>query len=128
MSEVEERHRGKATQNRVERGQVSRARQEVTGALRGQRKRPQERRKERGSSGIRPRRQVELSLKKFANCGTPHPEVHQDQAGVPTRWLRLLLEDNESLLHFHATAEDFARADVPASIFKAFHMANMTAL
>ena len=29
---------------------------------------------------------------------------------------------------FHAAAEDFARADVPASIFKVFMMANMTAL
>ena len=32
--------------------------------------------------------------------------------------LRVLLEDKESLLHFHAAAE-VARADVPRSIFKA---------
>ena len=47
--------------------------------------------------------------------------------GCSNEMLRVLLEDKESLLYFHAAAEDFARA-VPASIFKAFMMANMTAL
>ena len=71
-SEVEEQHRrGKAAQNRVERGQVSRARHELTGAsLAPQRghhagiakeETPRkEERNSRGSSGIRPRRQVEI--------------------------------------------------------------------
>ena len=72
-SEVEEqRRRDKTVQNRVERDQKSRTRQELTGASLTsrnedtmqelQRKRPQERRKKnsRGSSAIRPRRQVEI--------------------------------------------------------------------
>ena len=50
------------------------------------------------------------------------------QGECSNEMLRVLLEDNESLVQFHAAAEVFARADVPPSIFKAFMMANMTAL
>ena len=53
----------------------------------------------------------------------PHPED-----GCSNEMSRVLLEDKESLLLFHAATEDFARADVPTSIFKAFMMVNMTAL
>ena len=80
-SEAEEQHRrGKAAQNRVERGQVFRARQELTGASLAprnedtvkelQRKRLQERRKEIPSAVLEffPEAMLKLSAKMFTNC------------------------------------------------------------
>ena len=140
ISEVEEqRRRGKAAQNRVERGQVSRARQELTGASLAprnedtmqelQRKRPQERRKEIPSAVLEfvPDGKLNLSLKMFANCLRGAPSGSSPgPGGCSNEMLRVCLDD--SLLFLHAAEEDFARADVPPSIFAAFMMANMTAL
>ena len=95
-----------------------------------QRKRPQERRKEIPAEVLEfvPEGKLQLSLKKFAICVRSAPSGSSPGPGGCLEMLRVLLDDKESLLHFHAAAEDFARADVPASIFKVFMMANMTAL
>ena len=118
-SEVEEqRRRGKAAQNRVELGQVSRARQELTGASLAprnedtmqelQRKRPQERRKEITAAVLEfvPEGKLKLSLKMFANCVRSAPSGSSPgPGGCSNEMLRVLLEDKESLLHLHAAAE-----------------------
>ena len=134
-SEVEEqRRRGKAAQNRVERGQVSRARQELTGASLAprnedtmqelQRKRPQERRKEIPAAVLEfiQEGKLKLSLKMFANCVRSAPSGSSPgPGGRSNEMLRVLMEDKESLLHLHASAKDFARADVPQSVHDGQH-------
>ena len=81
-----------------------------------------------GRSGIRPRRQVEIEPCQCSPvvCAVPHPKVHQDQAGGPTRCCASCWETRR-VCCISMQRQRILHA-VPPSIFKAFMMINMTAL
>ena len=140
--EAEERdRRGRAAQGRVERGQVSRARQELTGAALAPKTREtleelQCKRSQRRVQEIpvevmdfMPQRPVTLNARVFAaslrgapNGSSPGP------GGCSYEMLKVCFDDGELLQLLTAAAEDFARASVPQEIFRAFQKAHMTAL
>ena len=137
----EEQHRGKAAQERVQRGQVSRARHELTGAklapkdeatlneLRN--RRPQEQLREIPGDvlNFQPEAPVQLDRVLFATSLRGAPSGSSPQpGGCSCEMLRVLLDDREGLLLLTAAAEDFARGDVPHCIFSAFTLATITAL
>ena len=139
--EADREHRGKAAQARVQRGQVSRARQELTGAklapkdestlneLRN--RRPQEQLREIPDDVLRfqPAAPLQLDRSLFAQSLRGAPSGSSaGPGGCSYEMFRVLLDDHEGLLLLTAAAEDFARGDVPEGIFSAFMLATMTAL
>ena len=125
----------------MQRGQVSRARQELVGAklapkdqttlneLRG--RRPQEQLREIPADvmSFEPETAVQLDRKIFATCLRGSPSGSSPgPGGCTNEMLRVVLDDPEALFLLTAAAEDFARADVPQCIFGAFMLATMTAL
>ena len=133
--------RGKAAQARVQRGQVSRARQELVGAklapkdqttlneLRGRRPQEQLREIPEDVMSFEPETPVQLDQKNFATCLRRSPSGSSPgPGGCTNEMLRVVLDDPEALFLLTAAAEDFARADVPQCIFGVFMLATMTAL
>ena len=136
----EKRRRGMAAQRRVERGQVSRARHELTGAalaprnnetlgeLRG--RRPQERESPvpEGVQDFFPEHHLILDAR-FAKCLQTAPSGSSPgPGGCTNEILKVCLEDSETLALLTSAAEDFARATVPREVSECFMLATMTAL
>ena len=130
--EAEERERrGKAAQARVQRGQVSRARQELTGAALAPKNEAtlQELRARRPQEQVQPIPQkvldfmpiaeVNLNAKLFTTCLREAPSGSSPGPGVCTNEMLKVCLDN---------TEHCARSPVPDCIFKEFTMATMTAL
>ena len=137
----EQERRRRADQSRVQRGQMSRARQELTGAKLAprdestleklKRKRPQERLQEISAEIIDfiPDRELNHDTKRFAECLRSAPSGSSPgPGGCSNEFLRVCLDDGETLLLLTRAAEDFARATVPDQIFRALMTATMTAL
>ena len=137
----EQERRRRADQSRVQRGQMSRARQELTGAKLAPRdestleelrhRRPQERLQEISAEIIDfiPDRELKLDAKRFAECLRSAPSGSSPgPGGCSNEFLRVCLDDRETLLLLTRAAEDFARATVPDQIFRALMTATMTAL
>ena len=137
----EKRRRGMAAQRRVERGQVSRARHELTGAalaprtnetlgeLRG--RRPQERESPipEGVQDFFPEHHLILDASRFAKCLQTAPSGSSPgPGGCTNEILKVCLEDSETLALLTSAAEDFARATVPREVSECFMLATMTAL
>ena len=133
--------RGQAAQSRVERGQVSRARHELTGApwapkneetlaqLRGQR--PQEQIKEipRAVLEFQPDHPLNMNRKIFHDCLRGAPSgVASGPGGCTNEMLRGCLDDEETISLLFETAEDFARGQVPPIVCRNLMLATMTAL
>ena len=125
LDEDENSHRGAAAQSRVERGQVSRARHELIGALLA----PQTsealdelrgRRLQESSSPIS--REVISCLRTAPSGCSPGP------GGCTNEILSVCLDDAELLGLLSSAAEDFARAAVPGEAMRPFMLASMTAL
>ena len=141
-NEMEEAVRkGRAALNRVQRGQVSRARQELTGAALApknmdtlaelQGRRPQERVVDIPQEMVTfvPDRSVELDMKLFTKCVQSAPSgCSPGPGGCTNEMLRLCLDDMELFQMLFRAAEDFARAQVPDAVMNAFMSATMTAL
>ena len=119
--------RGKAAQARVQRGQVSRARQ-----LAGAKLAPKDQTTLNELLGRRPQEQlreipadvmsfeletpVQLDRKIFATCLRGSPSGSSPgPGGCTNEMLRVVLDDPEALFLLTAAAEDFARADVPSA-------------
>ena len=141
-SDTEERElRGKAAQARVQRGQVPRARQELTGAALAPKNEAtlQELRAQRPQEQVQPILQevfdfvptaeVNLNAKLFATCLREAPSGSSPgPGGCTNEMLKVCLDNTEALHLLTSAAEDFARSSIPHCIFKAFTMATMTAL
>ena len=139
---VDDHHRrGEAAQSRVQRGQVSRARHELTGAplapktmetlneLRA--RRPQARQSPLPQEAVdfKPQSPLSLDGKIFAKCLRTSPSGSSPgPGGCTNEMLRVCLDDPEILDLLTSAAEDFARAAVPAEITRCFMLASMTAL
>ena len=139
--EEDRQRRGKAAQNRVQQGQVSRARQELTGASLAprnsatldelRRKRPQTRQAEIPLAVLQyePARGLKFDAKLFASCFRSAPlGSSPGLGGCSYEILRVCLDDQECLLLLTDAAQDFARGSVPDEIFRPFMLATMTAL
>ena len=137
----EQERRGKAAQSRVQRGQMSRAHQELTGAKLAprdestleklKRKRPQEKLQEISAEIIDfiPDRELNHEAKRFAECLRIAPSGSSPvPGGCSNQFLRVCFDDKDTLLLLTKAAEDFARATVPDQIFRALMTATMTAL
>ena len=95
------------------------------------RRRPQERIREIPGEVLddNPERELELDSKRFAECLRSAPSGSASGlGGCSNEILRVCLDDRDTLLFFTKAAEDFARATVPADVFRAFMTATMTAL
>ena len=131
-SETEDQVRkGQAALSRVRRGQLSRARQELTGAALApktldtlaqlQGRRPQEREMEI------PAEVMDHAL--FTKCLQSAPSgCAPDPGGCSNEMLRVCLDDCEVFQLLFRAAEDCASASMPESASKAFMSATMTAL
>ena len=139
--ESEEQRRGRAALKRVQQGQVSRARQELTGAPLAprdentlnelRRRRPQGRLRDIPADALEfhPERELKLDAKIFAECLRNAPTgCSPGPGGCSNEILKVCLDDHESLALLTVAAEDFAKAAVPPCVFKAFMSARMTAL
>ena len=141
FDEDENSRRGAAAQSRVERGQVSRARHELTGAPLA----PQTMatldelragRPEKSSSPIPrevrdfpPQSPLSLDGKIFAKCLRPAPSgCSLGAGGCTNEILRVCLNDAELLDLLSSAAKDFARAAVPGEAMRPFMLASTTAL
>ena len=137
----EQERRGRAAQNRVQQGQVSKARQELIGAALAPRdestldeltrRRPQERRQQIPVEVLDfvPDGELRLDTKQFAECLRSAPSGSSPgPGGCSNEILKVCLDDRETLLLLTKAAEDFARATVPGEVFRAFMSATMTAL
>ena len=120
--EEDRQRRGKAAQSRVQQGQVSRARQELTGASLAPRnsatldelrsKRPQARQAEIpfAVSQYEPTRGLKFDAKLFASCLRSAPlGSSPGPGGCSYEILRVCLDDQECLLLLTDAAQDFAR-------------------
>ena len=141
IEEEEQAHRGKAAQTRVQKGQVSRARQELIGASLAprnaatleelRRRRPQARQAviPEEVTNFVPDDLLELDSKLFAACLRSAPSGSASgPGGCTNEILRVCLDDKETLLLLIAAAQEFARATVPDTIFRSFMLAHMTGL
>ena len=137
----EQARRGRAALSRVQQGQVSRARQELTGAdlapktldtlaeLQG--RRPQVRGMDIPQDVMEfvPDRPVQLDLTLFTKCLRNAPSGSASgPGGCTNEMLRVCLDDHELFQLLFRAAEDFATADMPEPVRKAFMSATMTAL
>ena len=124
----EQQCRGNAAQRRIQQGQVSWARHELTGATLAprtratldelQQKRPQEQRREIPQPVLDFNPDVPLSLNKelFVSSLRSFPSGSAaGSGGCTNEILRVCLDDAHVLQLLHSTAEDFARGETPAS-------------
>ena len=132
--------RGVVAQERVIQGQVSRARQVLTGAALAPKTLEilEKLRRKRCQSRVQPialdvmeftpETPVELDARVFATSlrSAPRGSV-AGPGGAPTKCFRCV-STMSSCCRLTSAAEDFARAEVPQVVFKAFQKANMTAL
>ena len=120
-AEEEQKRRGLVVQSRIQRGQVSRARQELTGAA------------------------LTPNVLK-CGCDQSHPQCWSSSPTHLSRWigrfsilayksggctnemLRTCLDDAETLSLLLQAAEDFARGHVPDDVCRALMLATMTGL
>ena len=132
--------RGLAAQSRVQRGQVSRARHELTGAALAPKdeitlaelrsRRPQSRAHDIPQAIIDyiPESPLQLDAKIFAKCLQTAPSGSAPgPGGCTNEMLRVCLDDVETLSLLISAAEDFARAETPPAA-QSFMLATMTAL
>ena len=137
---TEQKRRGRAACNRVQQGQVSRARQELIGATLApktretlaelQGRRPQERVREIPDEVMasNPTR-VNLDNFTFSKCLSSAPSGSAPGPGGCTyEMLKVCLGDAEATHLLFQAAEDLARAEAPATVTRAFMAATMTAL
>ena len=76
-----------------------------------------------------PNRPVELDMKLFTKCVQSAPTgCSPGPGGCTNEMLRLCLDDMELFQLLFRAPEDFARAQVPDAVMKAFMFATMTAL
>ncbi len=136
----EEERRGKAAQNRVLRGQVSRARHELTGAalaprtdatfaeLQGRRPQAPVRPIPREVLDFVPDQVLDLDQQEFVKCLRTSPSGSAPgPGGCTNELLRVCLDDSELLQLLFLAAEDLARGNAPPAA-KPFMTATMTAL
>ena len=140
-AEEEQKRRGQAAQSRIQRGQVSRARQELTGAALAPQNEEtlQEMRRQRPEVQVRlippavlefePDTPLTMDRKIFHSClqGTPSG-VAPGPGGCTNEMLRTCLDDAETLSLLLQAAEDFARGHVPDDVCRALMLATMTGL
>ena len=132
--------RGLAAQSRVQRGQVSRARHELTGAALAPKdeitlaelrsRRPQSRAHDIPQAIIDyiPESPLQLDAKIFAKCLQTAPSGSAPgPGGCTNEMLRVCLDDVETLSLLISAAEDFARAETPPAA-QSFMLATVTAL
>ena len=122
--------RGLAAESRVQRGQVSRARHELTGApLAPKNESTGIAGKETpGQNARAPESPLELDPKIFAKCLRTAPSGNAPGPGRCTNeMLRVCLDDLETLALLTSAAEDFARAETPQAT-QSFMFLTMTAL
>ena len=140
-TEEEQMRRGQAAQSRIRQGQVSRARQELTGAslapkngatlgeLRHQRPQTQLREIPPAVLEAQPPRAVTLDRKIFHSCLQGSPSgVAPGPGGCTNEMLRVCLDDAEILSLLFDAAEDFARGEIPDNVTRCLMLATMTAL
>ena len=133
--------RAKAAMKRVQRGQVSRARHELTGAplapksletpaeLRRQRPQVRQSHIPQAVLDYEPEVPLKLDAHLFENCLRSAPSGSAPGPGGCTyEMLTVCLEDVHTLELLTLAAEDFARGRVPGSVSSAFKRAFMTAL
>ena len=141
MEGDEQRRRGMAAQRRVEKGQGSRARHELTVAslaprnretlaeLRGRRSEERESSIPEEVQDFVPEHRLILDASKFAKCLQTAPSgCSPGPGGCTNEILKVCLEDSETLELLTSAAEDFARATVPREVSECFMLATMTAL
>ena len=139
--EEEQIRRGQAAQSRIQRDQVSRARQELTGAALApkngatlgelRRQRPQTQLREIPAAVLEaePPRAVTLDRKIFHSCLQGSPSgVAPGPGGCTNEMLRVCLDDAEILSLLFDAAEDFARGHIPDDVTRCLLLATMTAL
>ena len=133
--------RGAAAQSRVQRGQVSRGRHELTGAplaprnnvtleeLRRQRPQEQQSAIPQEVLEFSPGNPLQFQRHVFVDCLKSAPSGSAPGPGGCTyELLRVCLDDHEILDLLCSAAEDFARAQPPHDVMRTFMLANMTAL
>ena len=138
--DAEQKRRGEAACNRVKQGQVSRARQALTGATLApgtletlaelQRRRPQEQVREIPPEvmACNPTLMV-LDPVAFSQCLSSAPSGSSPGPGGCTyEMLKVCLDARETLHLLLRAAEDLARAEAPETVTRAFTMSTMTAL
>ena len=133
--------RGAAAMRRVQRGQVSRARHELTGTpfapktletlaeLQGTR--PQVRQSPIPQENVdyQPASPLQLDNNIFTKCLRKAPAGSSPgPGGCTNEMLKVCLDDIEILELLVSAAEDFARADTPHEVAKSFMLSSMTAL
>ena len=139
--EEEQKRRGVAVQNRVQRGQVSRAREELTGAALApknaetlaelRRQRPQAQIKEIPPEVMefQPAAPLNLDPKIFHHCLSGAPSgVAPGPGGCTNEMLRVCLDDIETTQLLFRAVEDLARGEVPEAASRPLMLATMTAL
>ena len=133
--------RGAAAQSRVQRGQVSRGRHELTGAplaprnnvtleeLRRQRPQEQQSAIPQEVLEFSPGSPLQFQRHVFVDCLKSAPSGSAPGPGGCTyELLRVCLDDHETLDLLCSAAEDFARAQPPHDVMRTFMLANITAL
>ena len=138
--DAEQKSRGEAACNRVQQGQVSRARQALTGATLApgtwktlaelQRRRPQEQVREIPPEVMAGNpTPVVLDPVAFSQCLSSAPSGSSPGPGGCTyEMLKVCVDDRETLHLLLRAAEDLARAKAPETVTRAFTMSTMTAL
>ena len=109
----------------------SRARQKLIGAPLAARnedksRRPQEQLSAPRTPRVQPPREMTLGRSSLNVCEARRPNVLQDPGACSNELLKVCLDDQEALQLLQVAAEDFAKASVPESVFKAFIVARMT--
>ena len=131
---------GLAAQSRIQRGQVSRARQELTGVALAPKSEEtlQEMRRQRPEVQVRPIPPAVLEfepdtplrwIERFSILAQGAPSgVAPGPGGCTNAMLHTCLDDAETLSLLLQTAEDFARGHVPDDVCRALMLATMTGL
>ena len=110
--------RGLAVQSRVQRGQVSRARHELTGTPLAP----------KTEATLQDMQSWRFDVKLFVKCLRTAPSGSAPgPGGCTNEMLRVCLDDVETLALLVSAAEDFARAETP-DVTRSFMLATMTAL